>query len=194
MDALRLIKSTRHGLSEARSVPQVLAEAWQACALIEAVALVLALELTETTVLDGGGCGATEIARAVAEAAGHGAACVGRPPDDGAGPSRAERLSVLADLSATVRELRILIQETAEALIVVACGAAEQELYWRCIDSVDASTDAQSTSEDDLRRTRLRVDDLARLALLVIVWTRNRSPRADQPPRAPNHGAPLYYF
>src|SRR4051812_48899816 len=138
MDALRLIKSTRHGLTEARNVAQVLAEAWQACALAEAVAQALAKELAEPTApLEGAGSGAVEIARAVAEAAGHAAACVGRPPDDGAGASRAERLSLLTDLPGTARELRILVQETAEALIVLACGATEQDLYWRCIDSVD---------------------------------------------------------
>ncbi|MHA6763332.1 DUF6099 family protein [Streptacidiphilus sp. PAMC 29251] len=151
MDALRLIRSTRHGLTEARSVAQVLAEAWQACALVEAVALVMALELTEQVALDGGGCGAVEIARAVAEAAGHAAACVGRPPDDGAGPSRAERLTLLADLPGTARELRTLVQETAEALIILACGANEQELYWRCIDSVDAAAECQDLATQLLR-------------------------------------------
>ncbi|MFC1434735.1 DUF6099 family protein [Streptacidiphilus sp. N1-3] len=159
MDALRLIRSTRHGLAEARSVAQVLAEAWQACALVEAVAMVMALELTEPdamSALDGAGCGGAEIARAVAEAAGHAAACVGRPPDDGAGPSRAERLTVLAGLPGTARELRALVQETAEALIVLACGAAEQELYWRCIDSVDAAAECQ-----DLATQLLRVVDPA---------------------------------
>ena len=156
MDALRLIKSTRHGLGEARSVAQVLAEAWQACALVEAVALGVALELTELAGQGGDGCGRTEIARAVAEAAGHAAACVGQPPDDGAGPSRAERLSVLTDLGGTVRELRILVQETAEAMIVLACGATEQELYWRCIDSVDAAAECQ-----DLATQLLRVVDPA---------------------------------
>ena len=118
----------------------------QTCALP-----ILALELTELAVRDGCGCGVTEIARALAEAAGHAAACVGRPPDDGAGPSRAERLTVLVELAVTVRELRILVQETAEALIVLACGANEQELYWRCIDSVDAAAECQDLATQLLR-------------------------------------------
>ncbi|MEY9964571.1 hypothetical protein ABIA33_002613 [Streptacidiphilus sp. MAP12-16] len=151
MDAQKLIKSTRYGLTEARSVAQVLAESWQACALVEAVSLVAAMELTEQALLEGSGCGPVELARAVAEAAGHAAACVGRPPDDEAGPSRAERLSVLADLAVTVRELRTLVQETAEALVVLACGAAEQELYWRCIDSVDAVAECQELVTQLLR-------------------------------------------
>ncbi|TDU03745.1 hypothetical protein EDD99_2185 [Streptomyces sp. 846.5] len=154
MDALKLIKSTRHGLTEARSVPQVLAECWQACVLVEAVAAVAARELMERELLDGGGCGsggAAGIARAVTEAAGHAAVCVGRPPDDGGGPNRAERLTVLTDTAVTLRELCRLVQETAEALIVLACGAGEQELYWRCIDSVDAVAECQDLAAQLLR-------------------------------------------
>jgi hypothetical protein len=151
MDAQMLIRTSRHGLTEARSVPQVLAESWQACMLVEAVSLLLAMQLTERALLEGGGCGPAEIARAVAEAGGHAAACVGRPPDDGGGPSRAERLSVLTERADTVRELRSLVQETAEALIVVACGAGEQELYWRCIDSVDAVAECQDLATQLLR-------------------------------------------
>ena len=160
MDALRLIKSTRHALTEARSVPPALIEAWQACALVEAVASLAARSLAgpaagpepgpATGPEPGPGNGAVEIANALVEAAGHAAACVGRPPDEG-GPSRAERLSSAADLPATVRELRALIHETAESLIVLACGAAEQELYWRCIDSVDAVAECQELATELLR-------------------------------------------
>ena len=154
MDAQRLIKSTRHALTEVRSVPPALIEAWQACTLVEAVAASAAVGLTERALLDGRGCGAVEIASALAEAAGHAAACVGRPPDDSGGPSRAERLSGLGDVESTVRELRTLIHETAEALIVLACGAAEQELYWRCIDSVDAVAECQELATELLRAVR----------------------------------------
>ena len=151
MDAQRLIKSTRHALTEARSVPPALIEAWQSCVLVEAVASVASLALAERALLDGSGCGAAEIARALAEAAGHAAVCVGRPAEDDGGPNRADRLSVIGDLVGTVRELRTLIHETAEALIVLACGAQEQELYWRCIDSVDAVAECQELSTELLR-------------------------------------------
>jgi hypothetical protein len=151
MDAQRLIKSTRHALTEARSVPPALIEAWQACILVEAVATVAALALAEQSLLEEGRGGAAEIARALTEAAGHAAVCVGRPPDDGCGPSRADRLSAVGDLVGTVRELRALIHETAEALIVLACGAQEQDLYWRCIDSVDAVAECQELATELLR-------------------------------------------
>ncbi|WP_152626293.1 DUF6099 family protein [Streptacidiphilus carbonis] len=169
MDALRLIKSSRHGLTEARSVPEVLAECWQACVLVEAVTGVAALELMERELLDRGSCGsggAAAIARAVAEAAGHAAACVGRPPDDGGGPARAERLTVLTDAAVALRELCGLVQETAEALVVLACGAGEQELYWRCIDSVDAVAECQDLAAQLLRA----VDPACRELLPVGDW------------------------
>jgi hypothetical protein len=150
MDAQRLIKSTRHALTEARSVPPALIEAWQACILVEAVATVAALALAERDLLDGGGSGAAEIARALTEAAGH-AVVRGPSHTDGGGPSRADRLSAVGDLVGTVRELRALIHETAEALIVLACGAQEQDLYWRCIDSVDAVAECQELATDLLR-------------------------------------------
>jgi Family of unknown function (DUF6099) len=154
MDAQRLIKSTRHALTEVRSVPPALIEAWQACTLVEAVAATAAVGLTERALLEGSSCGAVEIASALAEAAGHAAACVGRPPDDSGGPSRAERLSTVRDVEATVSELRTLIHETAEALIVLACGAAEQELYWRCVDSVDAVAECEELATELLRAVR----------------------------------------
>ena len=154
MDAQRLIKSTRHALTEVRSVPPALIEAWQACALVEAVAATAAVGIAQRALLEGRGGGGVEIASALAQAAGHAAACVGRPPDDSGGPSRAERLSTVGDLEATVGELRMLIHETAEALIVLACGAAEQELYWRCIDSVDAVAECQELATELLRAVR----------------------------------------
>ena len=154
MDAQRLIKSTRHALTEVRSVPPALIEAWQACTLVEAVAATTAIGFAQQALLEGRACGAVEIASALAEAAGHAAVCVGRPPDDSGGPSRAERLSTVQDVEATVRELRTLIHETAEALIVLACGAAEQELYWRCIDSVDAVAECQELATELLRAVR----------------------------------------
>ncbi|QMU72097.1 DUF6099 family protein [Streptacidiphilus sp. P02-A3a] len=155
MDAQRLIKSTRHALTEVRSVPPALIEAWQACTLVEAVAAIAAVRLTERALTESRGCGAVQVASALAEAAGHAAACVGRPPDDSGGSSRAERLSTIGDVEATVTELRTLIHETAEALIVLACGAGEQELYWRCIDSVDAVAECQELATELLRAVRV---------------------------------------
>jgi hypothetical protein len=150
MDAVRLIKATRHALAEARTASDVMVEAWQACRLAEAVGQTSALVLTERA-LTGGGCGGVEIARALAEAASHAAECIGRPPDEPLTGERAARLTALADLGGTLRELRSLIQEAAESLLVVACGADEQELYWSCVDGVDAAHPARELLTELLR-------------------------------------------
>lgn len=138
MDALRLIKANRHALAEARTAADVMVEAWQACRLAEAVAQTAALVLTERA-LTGAGCGLVEVARALAEAASHAAECIGHPPDEPVTGERATRLGALVDLGGALSELRQLIQEAAGSLLVVACGVDEQELYWSCVDGVDAT-------------------------------------------------------
>ncbi|WP_157597457.1 DUF6099 family protein [Streptacidiphilus rugosus] len=150
MDALRLIKANRHALAEARTAADVVVEAWQACRMVESVAQTAALALTERA-LEGGGCGPVEIARALAEAGAHAAECIGRPPDEPVTGERAARLSELADVGAALRELRLLIQEASESLLVVACGADEQELYWSCVDGVDAAFQARELLTELLR-------------------------------------------
>ncbi|SEK90699.1 DUF6099 family protein [Streptacidiphilus jiangxiensis] len=151
MDALRLIRTTRHALAEARSAADVTAEAWQACRVTEAVALTAALALTERALEGGTGCGPVEVARALAEAAAHAAECVGRPPDEPVTGDRAARLSALADPVATVRELRVLLREACQSLLVVALGADEQSLYWCCVDGVDAAFEARELATELMR-------------------------------------------
>ncbi|MGA5703745.1 DUF6099 family protein [Peterkaempfera bronchialis] len=142
MEALRLIRSTRHALTQARSVPEVLVEAWQACALTEAVGGHLALHGEEA--LRAG-------AQLLAEAGGHAGGCLDRPPDDWTGFGRAARLTELAEPGAVLRELRGLIHEVAEALIIVACGADTEALYWQCIDAVDAAAECKDAVTELLR-------------------------------------------
>jgi hypothetical protein len=172
MDGLRLIRTTRHALAEARSVADVLVEAWQACQLTEAVGTVVAAGLDgrggygDAAERAAGrvaydepwlGDGAAELARALADAGSHAGGCVGRPPDDWTGVGRASRLTVVSDPPAALRELRGLIHETAEAMIVLACGADDQELYWRCIDAVDAAAECKELVTDLLRALGQRI-------------------------------------
>jgi hypothetical protein len=152
MDALRLIKTTRHALVEARTAADVTAEAWQACRVTEAVAQTAALTLTRRTLEGGGsGCGPVEVARALAEAGAHAAECVGRPPDEPLTGDRAARLSELADPVAAVRELRVLLREVCQSLLVVALGADEPSLYWACVDGVDAAFEARELATELMR-------------------------------------------
>jgi hypothetical protein len=151
VDALRLIKTTRHALVEARTATDVTVEAWQACRVTEAVAQTAALALTHRALEGGAGCGPVEVARALAEAGAHAAECIGRPPDEPVTGDRAARLSELADPVATVRELRVLLREVCQSLLVVALGADEQSLYWSCVDGVDAAFEARELATELLR-------------------------------------------
>ncbi|MEY9844894.1 hypothetical protein ABH940_001964 [Streptacidiphilus sp. BW17] len=180
MDAVRLIKATRHALAEARTASDVMVEAWQACRLAEAVGQTSALVLTERA-LTGGGCGAVEIARALAEAASHAAECIGRPPDEPVTGERASRLTALADLGGTLRELRSLIQEAAESLLVVACGADEQELYWSCVDGVDAAHPARELLTELLRAVGAEDADGAEEAAEETAKEAPQAERLDEP-------------
>jgi|GEM_PF-1585272 len=100
MDAGRLITAGRRALTEAEGAPRVLEEAWQVCALVEAVGHGIAsgldglelLGLEEALAAPPGGeawspGAAAEAARTLAEAAAQAAEAVGRPPDDPDGDS-----------------------------------------------------------------------------------------------------------
>ncbi|MFI6847371.1 DUF6099 family protein [Kitasatospora sp. NPDC050467] len=140
MEALRLIKTARHALAEARNVPDVLAEARQAALLTEAVGARLA-ELD-----DGDLAG---LGQQLAEAGGHAAGCLDHSSGDssallglGVG-GRAGRLTELGPLAPMLAELGALLRDAGETLVVLACGADTESLYWTCIDGVDAGADCK---------------------------------------------------
>ncbi|WP_354640437.1 DUF6099 family protein [Kitasatospora camelliae] len=152
MDALRLIKTARHALAEARTVPDALHEAWQAGLLTEAVGARIADRET-------GEAGA--LGQLLCDAGGHAAACLDQPSDDPddpgggdgewAGGGRVERLDELGELEPVLRELGGLLHEVAETLVVLACGADGESLYWRCIDGVDAGAECKELVAELLR-------------------------------------------
>ncbi|MFD0277152.1 DUF6099 family protein [Kitasatospora sp. NPDC127111] len=138
MEALRLIKTARHALAEARNVPDVLAEARQAALLTEAVGARLA-ELD-----DGESAG---LGQQLAEAGSHAAGCLDHSSGEssalsglGAG-GRAGRLTELGAPAPMLAELGGLLRDVGETLVVLACGADTESLYWTCIDGVDAAAD-----------------------------------------------------
>ncbi|MEV6213037.1 DUF6099 family protein [Kitasatospora sp. NPDC051914] len=161
MDALRLIKTARHALAEARTVPDVLQEARQAGLLTEAVGARIAEQ-------EQGGIGA--LGRLLCDAGSHAAGCLDHPPDDpdaAGGPEgdggpgaewtcggRAERLGELGELEPVLQELGSLLHEVAETLVVLACGAEAESVYWRCIDGVDAGAECKDVAAELLRAVR----------------------------------------
>ncbi|MFF7988182.1 DUF6099 family protein [Kitasatospora xanthocidica] len=136
MEALRLIKTARHALAEARHVPDVLAEARQAALLTEAVGARLAESEDE---------GFTGLGQQLAEAGAHAAVCLDRSVVRAAlvGGGRAARLTELGEPAAALGALDGLLREVGETLVVLACGAETESLYWTCIDGVDAVSECK---------------------------------------------------
>ncbi|WP_406198623.1 DUF6099 family protein [Kitasatospora sp. NBC_01560] len=140
MEALRLIKTARHALAEARNVPDVLAEARQAALLTEAVGARLA-ELD-----DGEPAG---LGQQLAEAGSHAAGCLDHAAEESSALSglgsggRAGRLTELGPPAPMLAGLGALLRDVGETLVVLACGADTESLYWTCIDGVDAAADCR---------------------------------------------------
>ncbi|MFE7194851.1 DUF6099 family protein [Kitasatospora sp. NPDC057595] len=138
MEALRLIKTARHALAETRNIPDVLAEARQAALLAEAVGT--RLGGSEYGELSG-------LGQLLAETALHAACCLDHATGDVAGASafgpgsRARRLGELGELGPMLDELGGLLRDIGETLVVLACGADTESLYWACIDGVDAGAE-----------------------------------------------------
>ncbi|ARF80373.1 DUF6099 family protein [Kitasatospora aureofaciens] len=147
MEALRLIKTARHALAEARQVPDVLGEARQVALLTEAVGARLAESEDEEL---------TGLGQQLSEAGAHAAVCLDRSVADGTPVSggRAGRLTELGELQPTLEALDGLLRDVGETLVVLACGADTESLYWTCIDGVDA----MSECKDVTARLREAVD------------------------------------
>ncbi|GAA2827090.1 DUF6099 family protein [Kitasatospora sp. CM 4170] len=181
MEALRLIKTARHALAEARDVADVLAEARQAALLTEAVGARLAeLEEPDDDELVG-------LGQQLAEAGSHAAGCLDQPVGEspalaglGAG-GRAARLTELGALVPMLAELDGLLRDAGETLVVLACGAETESLYWTCIDGVDAAAECKDLVGRLGAAVRRAAEDGDREAA--------GTSAADPPPRPPQRPA-----
>ncbi|GAA1179699.1 hypothetical protein F4556_004789 [Kitasatospora gansuensis] len=167
MDALRLIKTARHALAEARSASDALVEAWQAGLLTEAVGAGIAgRESGELAALG----------QMLCDAGAHAVSCLEEPSPaesaqetadaewhraDWGGNGRAARLDELGELEPVLTELGLLLHDMAEALVVLACGADGESLYWRCIDGVDAGSECKDVVVELLRTLRREAAEAA---------------------------------
>ncbi|MEY9944533.1 DUF6099 family protein [Kitasatospora sp. GAS1066B] len=154
MDALRLIKTTRHALAEARTVADVLSEAWQSASLTAVLAERLSGHPAEEV---------ATVARLLARAGGHAVGlleAVADPPDGGdrATFGRADRLTRIGELGPVLEQLRLLFAEVAEALVAIAdsTDSAAQGVYWLAIDGLDASGECRALVIELLRTLRRR--------------------------------------
>ncbi|MCQ4083038.1 DUF6099 family protein [Streptomyces sp. RB6PN25] len=134
MDAARLIVATRHALDRARDVRDLIAEAWQAQALAEAVGGHIALH---------GDPALRPAALSLCEAGGRACGMLQRTGGARAAPLRAARLSGVRDPRAVLRGLLGILGEVVVALVAAVCATEDEELYWQCIDAVDAADDSK---------------------------------------------------
>ncbi|MFP1624806.1 DUF6099 family protein [Streptomyces sp. 5K101] len=142
MDALRLIEISRHTLAESRSVPEIVAEAWQAQALAQAIGSRIAAS------------GPAELrgeARGLGEIGGRGCGVLDHPMVRSGGV-RAAQLTEVADPEAALTELNVLLGEVGIALVGVACATDDEGLYWQCIETIDAADESSDRVRGMLRR------------------------------------------
>ncbi|MBW1595608.1 DUF6099 family protein [Streptomyces sp. JJ38] len=128
MDAVRLIGISRSALARCGDGAQIVAEAWQAQALAQAVGRLLA---------DSGPPQARPAADALARA---GVRLRSLP--GGAAEVRAVRLTGVREPHHALEELAGFLAELCTALVEVAAGAEEESLYWHCLEALDAAGEA----------------------------------------------------
>ncbi|MGK5627206.1 DUF6099 family protein [Streptomyces sp. URMC 123] len=146
MDAARLIGATRHALAQTRAAREIIAEAWQAQALAEAVGSHLAINGPPELRAD-----AFELSEAGSRACGspHHAVLCGRGV-------RAMQLTAVRDPRGVLSSLGGLFGEVGIALVGVACSADEEGLYWQCIEAIDAADESSDRVRGLLRRLAVR--------------------------------------
>ncbi|WMX44535.1 DUF6099 family protein [Streptomyces roseicoloratus] len=148
MEAERLIATGRHALAESRVAWDIVAEAWQAQALAQAIGSHLAL------------CGPLELrseARGLSETVG-GRGAVDHPALRAGGP-RAAQLTGVGDARVALTALGALLGEVGIALVGVACATDDEGLYWQCIEAIDAADEAGDRVRAMLRRLAVRDRD-----------------------------------
>lgn len=152
MDAARLVAEAERAMSGNPQPEDVIAEAWQAFELTEAVVRLLAAE--DAARAEGGGERSGGSAEGDAEGdvtADHGrpVARAGPAPPaaagiaTGAGQPRALRLTTVRDPVGTLGALRTLLGELGLAVVALTCTAEDETTYWQCIEALDAVDEAK---------------------------------------------------
>jgi hypothetical protein len=150
MDAVRLIGVGRRALAQSHEVPEIMAEAWQAQALAQAVGSRLAV---------GGPPELRGEALGLSEVGGRGCGALGTP-ETAAEEIRASRLSEIGDARQALLELGVMLGEVGIALVAIACGAEEDGIYWQCMEAIDASDEGRDRIVEMLRKLAARDESL----------------------------------
>ncbi|MCX4457525.1 DUF6099 family protein [Streptomyces sp. NBC_01340] len=146
MDAVRLIGASRRALSGSGETGEVIAEAWQAQALAQAIGSRFAV--SGPPELRGEALGLTELA-------GRGCGVLNAPPLDVA-DLRAAQLTELGDARESLLSLGGLLGEVGIALVGIACAADDQGTYWQCMEAIDAADESRDRVLEMLRRLAAR--------------------------------------
>ncbi|MFE6778707.1 DUF6099 family protein [Streptomyces sp. NPDC057702] len=152
MEARRLIEATRLALTQADTVQDTIAEAWQAQALAEAIGGYFAGSASFTTRWE---------AEGLSEAGGRACGALRRPalnhPTLRTGAIRARQLTEVRDPRRALLALGVLLGDVGIALVEVACGA-EEGLYWQCVEAVDAADESRDRVFGMLRELPVRAE------------------------------------
>ncbi|MFF4210240.1 DUF6099 family protein [Streptomyces sp. NPDC001796] len=146
MDAVRLIVASRRALAGSEGGPRIMAEAWQAYALAQAIGSRLAV--SGPPELRGEALGLTELA-------GRGCGVLDTPPVDVA-DLRAAQLTELGDARKALLDLGSLLMELGMALVAVASAADDEGTYWQCMEAIDAADESRDRVKEMLRRLAAR--------------------------------------
>ncbi|GGN72688.1 hypothetical protein GCM10011579_050120 [Streptomyces albiflavescens] len=146
MEAVRLIVASRRALAERGDTREVMAEAWQAQSLAQAIGSRLAVsgppelrgEALGLTELAGRGCGVLDT------------------PALGLGALRAAQLTELGDAREALLSLGGLLGEVGIALVGIACAADDEGTYWQCMEAIDAADESRDRVREMLRRLAVR--------------------------------------
>ncbi|MFC8664889.1 MULTISPECIES: DUF6099 family protein [Streptomyces] len=146
MDAVRLIGASRCALMGSADAPGIMAEAWQAQALAQAIGSRLAV--SGPPELRGEALGLTELA-------GRGCGVLDAPVLD-VGRLRAAQLTELGDARLALLDLGGLLGEVGIALVGIACAANDEGTYWQCMEAIDAADESRDRVLEMLRRLAVR--------------------------------------
>ncbi|BBB00764.1 hypothetical protein RVR_7896 [Actinacidiphila reveromycinica] len=144
MDAARLVAEAERTMSRDPQPADVIAEAWQAYELTDAIGRLLA-ETREDGV-DGGPGTVRPGERATTRDPGLTVSRAGPVPVVSAtrvGPPRAARLSTVREPDGTLRALRTLLGGIGLALVTLISSACDEETYWECVEALDAVDEAK---------------------------------------------------
>ncbi|WP_447040571.1 DUF6099 family protein [Streptomyces sp. DSM 118878] len=146
MNAMRLIEANRRALALCEDPAEVVAEVWQSQALAQAIGSRLAV--AGPPELRGEALGLSEVG---------GRACIVLDaPRLGTEDIRAARLSETGDAQEVLVALDGLFGEVGIALVGVAMGAAEEGVYWQCMEAIDAADESRDRVLEMLRRLAAR--------------------------------------